>query len=133
MSLICQIPASASQQDGLISGYLIIIIPLVSSTVLTWLAWKLGLSARVVRLQNRRQQRWEQMMDSATDAMEKNPDQYSEVNKKVINSLGRKSPNTYIGGTGRSAAISFLSAIWVTTFGLILFLTLILTSPSAQN
>ena len=84
-----------STGDG--NGMWLVIIPLVISTVLTVLLWKLGVIERMVKTQNERQKRM----------------------------MGRTNLQGVEWGTGRSAAVSFTAAIWFVTLG-VSFIALIL-------
>lgn len=72
-----------------LNGMSLVLIPLVISTGLTVLLWKLGVIERMVKTQNERQKRM----------------------------MGRSNLHGAEWGTGRSAAVSFTAAIWFVTLG----------------
>ena len=78
----------AEPMDDL-NGMSLVLIPLVISTGLTVLLWKLGVIERMVKTQNERQKRM----------------------------MGRSNLHGAEWGTGRSAAVSFTAAIWFVTLG----------------
>lgn len=102
---------------------LISIIALGGSIGLTVLVWKLGVIRFMVNIQNQRQAR----LENAFDDVDKQPERYSDSQKKLVKLVGRKSYFTYEFGTGRSATISFLGMFWLISFCLIMFGLIIYT------
>lgn len=86
-----------AEPTGDVNGIWLVLIPLVISTGITALLWKLGVIDRMVKTQNERQKRM----------------------------MGRSNLHGAEWGTGRSAAVSFTAAIWFITLG-VSFIALIL-------
>ena len=88
MCILAQTQGMAEPMDDL-NGMSLVLIPLVISTGLTVLLWKLGVIERMVKTQNERHKRM----------------------------MGRSNLHGSEWGTGRSAAVSFTAAIWFVTLG----------------
>ena len=114
---------SITQSQDLVNGTdqismgIMLIIALAGSCLLTALIWKLGVIRFMTNVQNQRQAR----MDSAFDEVENHPEKYTEKQKKMMEMVGRKQLYTAYWGTGKSATLSFLGAIWLISFSLIMF------------